>query len=90
MERVIGFDCTMSVQDMNFDIDFDSGSNGFDTSFSNLQVVTGETDYEKLKNKPSINDVTLIKNKTSDQLGLQDHMDTITNRDIEDILNLFV
>lgn len=31
---------------------------------------TGATDYEELDNKPQINDITLIGNKTFDDLGL--------------------
>ena len=31
---------------------------------------SGTRDYEKLKNKPSINDVILVGNKTSDELGI--------------------
>ena len=48
------------------------------------------SDYEKLINKPQINSVTLIKNKTSANLGLQDAMDRITNSDIDAMIALFV
>lgn len=44
------------------------------------------TDYEELVNKPQINGVELIKNKTSKQLKLQDEMKALTNMDIEKIL----
>ena len=37
---------------------------------------TGTTNYQKLLNKPSINDITLVGNKTSEDLGIQD---VITN-----------
>lgn len=47
-------------------------SNGFGTS-----------NYEKLKNKPSINSVELIGNKTSDDLKLQGKMESITAHDID-------
>ncbi len=46
----------------------------------------GTNDYEKLKNLPQINDVTLIKNKTSKQLKLQDEMDTLSNIEMDRIL----
>lgn len=32
---------------------------------------TGTTNYQKLSNKPSINDITLVGNKTSEDLGIQ-------------------
>ena len=40
----------------------------------------GTRDYEKLKNKPSINDVILVGNKTSDDLGI------ISKAELSDIL----
>lgn len=46
-----------------------------------LQVLIN--DYEELINKPSIEGVTLIKNKTFSQLGL----DKMTNFDIENLLH---
>ena len=39
-------------------------------------------DYEKLKNKPSINGVELVKNKSFSDLG----MDIISNQELEDML----
>ena len=44
------------------------------------------TNYNVLTNKPKINDVTLINNKTSEELGLQDKMDEITMQDIDNII----
>lgn len=44
------------------------------------------TNYEALTNKPQINDVTLIGNKTSHELKLQDEMDEITAQDIDNII----
>ena len=46
-----------------------------------LQILIN--DYEELINKPSIEGVTLVKNKTFSQLGL----DKITNFDIENLLH---
>ena len=37
---------------------------------NNPTVIHSETDYEQLENKPQINDVTLIGNKSFDDLGL--------------------
>lgn len=46
-------------------------------------------DYEELKNKPSINDVTLEGNKTSEQLNLQEKGNypnrRVTNLEIDSI-----
>ena len=52
---------------------------------------TGTTNYLDLINKPSINDITLIGNKTLNELNIQpkgDYADTkITNWEIEEIFN---
>lgn len=42
--------------------------------------------YDVLPNKPQINNITLIGNKTSKQLGLQDELDMADEHDIDDIL----
>ena len=46
----------------------------------------GTTNYPSLTNKPSINDVELVDNKTSSDLGLQDEMVPITEQDIDEIM----
>lgn len=43
----------------------------------------GTNNYEKLKNKPRINSVELLGNKTSDDLKLQSKMESITAHDID-------
>ena len=43
----------------------------------------GTNNYEKLKNKPSINSVELLGNKTSDDLKLQSKIESITAHDID-------
>ena len=43
-------------------------------------------DYEELINIPSINEVPLIKNKTSKDLHVQHEMDEITNQEIDNII----
>lgn len=61
----------------------------FDTS--NQQA--GTNNYRKLIYKPSINNVTLIDNKTSQELGLQPEGDypyeSLSNTDIEELLENF-
>lgn len=48
--------------------------------------ISGANNYEKLKNKPRINEVELIGNKTSKQLGLQDEMNSLTNLELDDLI----
>lgn len=48
----------------------------------NIGLTGGTNDYEKLKNKPSINGVELVKNKSFSDLG----MDIISNQELEDML----
>ena len=48
----------------------------------NIELIGGTNDYEKLKNKPKINGVELIKNKSFSDLG----MNNITNQELEDML----
>lgn len=45
-----------------------------------------QRDYEKLENKPQINDVELVGNKNSEELGLQQNMVEITPQDIDEML----
>lgn len=47
----------------------------------------GTNNYEHLSNQPKINDVTLIGNKTSTDLKLQGKMESLSNTDIENLLN---
>lgn len=46
----------------------------------------GISDYEALENQPQINSVTLMGNKTGEDLNLQDKMAEITNQDIDKII----
>ena len=48
----------------------------------NIGLSGGTNDYEKLKNKPAINGVELVKNKSFSDLG----MDIISNQELEDML----
>lgn len=58
------------------------------------RVNEATNDYNKLDNKPLINNIELINNKTLDELNIQvkgDYPDVaITNSEIEDLLNNFV
>lgn len=48
----------------------------------------GTSNYNYLTNKPQINSVELVGNKTSSELKLQDEMEALTNTDIENLLNI--
>lgn len=50
----------------------------------------GIDNYNYLINKPKINDIELKDNKTAKELKLQDEMDSLTNIEIENILNKFI
>lgn len=45
-----------------------------------------EKDYEKLSNKPKINNVELIGNKNLEDLDIQEKMDYLTNMEIEQLI----
>lgn len=64
-----------------------SGSLNSETGMSgtlNMAERVYENDYENLKNKPSINGVELIKNKSFDELGVS----PMTNSEILEIIKL--
>lgn len=46
----------------------------------------GTTNYVALSNKPQINDVTLIGNKTSKELHLEHELDVITPQEIDTMI----
>lgn len=61
----------------------DSGN--MHATFGSTQFVHTD-DYADLHNKPRINNVELLGDKTSSQLKLQHQMDELTAADIDDIL----
>jgi len=66
---------------------------GLGTGGKNIQIGlekkagTYENDYERLVHHPQINSTTLIGNKTSSELGLQNELPLITRSEIRDIIN---
>ena len=58
-----------------------------DENFTISAFSSGELtiNYENLSNKPRINNVELIGDKTSKNLKLQDEMDSLSNLDIDNI-----
>lgn len=51
------------------------------------EVGSAEKDYNSLSNKPSINNVTLVGNKTTEDLKIKANVDKITNQEIWKIVN---
>ena len=54
-------------------------------NFGQVQQIHSDN-YEDLYNKPQINDITLIGNKTSTQLKLQHEMQELSGSDIDDVI----
>lgn len=87
----------MTNEEINVIIESDDNID-VDTVTDNVNVLFGEgnyniqpiTSYEELSDLPQINDITLIGNKNSNELHLQDEMDSLTNLEIEELLNNFV
>lgn len=79
-------------------VEIDGDGNSYlsnDGTYKSLQdIVNGVSDYNELSNKPQINNVELIDNKSLDELGIQAIGDypseTLTNNEIEELLNNFV
>lgn len=56
---------------------------GRDALQGSLQTGSGTSDYERLINHPSINEVELIRDKSFSDLGLN----ALTNMELEDLFN---
>ncbi len=54
--------------------------------FGMITIVTPQSDYNALFNKPRINSVPLVGDQTGDTLGLVDETDALSNEEIEAIL----
>lgn len=79
------FSGNFSTQNAVFEVGGASASQQFDGNVGAMMNI-GTTDYPELSNKPSINSVTLVGDKTSNDLGLQDSMSYITEQQIDRIL----
>lgn len=73
---------TIDLENKEFNADF-TANGSFDASFM-TRSVTEIRDYNRLDNKPSIEGVVLIGDKTFPQLN----MNSLTNHEIEDLLTL--
>jgi hypothetical protein len=74
---------TIDLEKKEFNADFMANAGSFDASFM-ARSVTEIRDYNRLDNKPSIEGVVLIGDKTFPQLN----MNSLTNHEIEDLLTL--
>lgn len=77
----------MTIENTNEDINFairDTGTISFE-----IEKNSSDNDYEKLFNQPQINSITLLGNKTGDELNLQEKGDyantRVTNIEIDDL-----
>lgn len=68
------------------DIDLELGDDGDMELNDGLPYYNMTTDYWDLKNKPQINGVTLIGNKTSEELNIIQTV-PLTNLQIEELFN---
>ena len=63
---------------------FHESDQSFGMGFSDLQIASGTTDYNRLKNKPSINSVELIGALSAEELGLgRVYYDTTAHWDMQ-------
>ena len=56
----------------------------------NITVIYQENkpiNYEDLVSLPKINDITVVNNKSLEDYGIQEEMDILSNRDINDMMN---
>lgn len=77
---------------MKEDIEIDLDNDMIDIELENSNTIhIGSTNYEKLKNKPQINNIMLTGNLTNEQLNLQEKGDyansKLTNAELEKIFN---
>lgn len=69
------FNLNLENNDESFDLNPDQGDEDFIVDFGEVINTGAVTSYNELTNKPSINDVELRGNKTSEELGLADNSD---------------
>lgn len=72
-----------SIEETNLTFGITNTSINFETE---LGYITGNNDYRLLSNKPQINSITLLGNKTSEELGLEPTINDITEQDIDNII----
>lgn len=76
-------DKCFNVKDETYNLCISNTKLNFDVD---MGYIGGNLSYLPLTDKPSINFVELIGNKTSDDLGLQEEINDITEQDIDFII----
>lgn len=69
----------------NLDFVIDEQDESLDFTIDNY-INVASTDYLDLINKPQINGVTLVGNKTSAEIHVQDPIGDISNQDIDNMI----
>lgn len=84
-ERVVPIEVSVRVNrnEKEVHLAFDANEETFGIDMEEA-IGAGTRDYNRLKNKPSINDVELVGDKSFAQLGLE----SLTNEEIEILLRL--
>lgn len=70
----------LEQDDLEFELEKDTDNENIE--IEEIENVSTENNYRKLKNKPSINSVELIDNKTFEELGIIE----LTNSELERLL----
>lgn len=79
---MIIFNTTYSEQSYTFNPQYNESDKSFDEDFGEIHNIV-ENNYEKLRNKPQIESVELIGNKSFEDLGMTE----ISNLEILEIAN---
>lgn len=79
---MIIFNTTYSEQSYTFNPQYNESDKSFDEDFGEIHNIV-ENNYEKLRNKPQIENIELIGNKSFEDLGMTE----ISNLEILEIAN---
>lgn len=81
MIKCCEIDFTIIEEILNFNVD-----NSTLTFNADLGYLQGTPSYSLLTEKPKINNITLIGNKVSEELGLEPTITDITEQDIDNLI----
>lgn len=79
---MIIFNTTYSEQSYTFNPQYNESDKSFDEDFGEIHNIV-EKNYEKLRNKPQIENIEMVGNKTFEDLGITE----ISNIEILEIAN---
>ncbi len=86
MSKELDIAIAVERENQNIQIDLGTSSNNIQIELEKRAMIY-ENDYNNLIHHPQINSTSLIGNKTSSELGLQDELPLITRSEIRDIIN---